>query len=377
MSTSSSHVNRRTVSTHDLLVHSARRGIEIQRADGSFPPGRNYSYDEESTPVRTTTQWLRTLTKAHELTGEKEFKQAANEAIDFLLSDECRPSGFTYHCRSVGGKDYCNGLVGQASVIRALAFAADELGRDDARRTAVKLFELHPFDYELGLWEIIEINGKSQSFDRTLNHQLLFAGAATRIVPHSPSAEEEIERLLDSLDANMRIRPNGLIRHYVRPPLRTVLSAVLGDSRHRVMIRNEIAYHYYTRSKNRRRKERGYQTVNLTALAEIHNSFPTHSFWESDKFQKSLQFVRNHETELLDRINTKHGDALPAIGVARIYSEFGDPSESKLQTLIANDISESPLSGRTPFRPLEVDEQTEAALVCQLVELPEIEIEIS
>jgi len=44
------------ITTHDLIVRGARLGLNFQQDDGSFPPGRNYSYDEPETPVRTTAQ---------------------------------------------------------------------------------------------------------------------------------------------------------------------------------------------------------------------------------------------------------------------------------------------------------------------------------
>ncbi|WP_128905688.1 AGE family epimerase/isomerase [Halorubrum amylolyticum] len=374
---SSSSSGEQTVTTYDLIVRGAEEAIRVQEQDGSFPPGRNYSYDEKSTPVRTTTQWLRTLAKAYDITSEHRFERAANDAVDFLLTPEFRPEGATYHCRDVAGKDSCNGLVGQASVIRALSFAANSLGRNDAQRRAVELFDLHPFDDDLGLWEIVEIDGTRLSFDRTLNHQLLFAGAAARIRNESPEVRERVEVLLDRLEANMENRSNGLIRHYVHPPIGTVLKTVVKTSRHRVLLRNEVAHHYYTCSQRRLRKERGYQTVNLAGLVEIHKAFPSHPFWESEQFQNALGFVHQHEKELLRGVQTKHGDALPGVSMAKIYREFEDTTESTLAALVAEEVSEDPTVGRTPFESLDVDEETAAALVCELVDLPDLQLHTS
>lgn len=367
----------RTITTHDLIIRGGEEAIRIQKSDGSFPPGRNYSYDEKSTPVRTTTQWLRTLAKAYEITEEHRFERAANAAIDFLLSSEYRPNGATYHCRDVSGKDCCNGLVGQASVIRGLAFVSDRLGRDDARRRAIELFELHPFDYSLGLWECVEIDGRPLSFDRTLNHQLLFAGAASRLSDDSRYVREYVERLLDTLETNMETRSNGLFRHYVHPPLGAVLRAVVKTPRHRVLLRNELAHHYYTYSDERRMKERGYQTVNLAGLVEIHKSFPSHPFWESEQFEAALDFVHEHESELLHGVQTKHGDALPGVSMAKIYREFEAASVSSQEELVGTELSEEPTTGRTPFESLDVDEETAAALVCELVDLPELQLPVA
>lgn len=374
---SSSSLGEQTVTTYDLIVRGAEEAIQVQEQDGSFPPGRNYSYDEKSTPVRTTTQWLRTLTKAYDITGERRFERAANAAVDFLLSPAFRPEGATYHCRDVAGKDSCNGLVGQASVIRALSFAADSLGRDDARHRAVDLFNLHPFDDELGLWEIVEIDGTRLSFDRTLNHQLLFAGAAARISDESRKIQDRIGVLLNRLRENMETRSNGLIRHYVHPPIRTVLKTIAKTPRHRVLLRNEVAHYYFTRSQDHRMKERGYQTVNLAGLVEIHGAFPSHSFWESAQFRDALNFVHQYETELLRGVQTRHGDALPGVSMAKIYREFEDTSESELSALVAAEMAEDPTAERTPYNSLNVDEETAAALVCELVDVPNLRLPTS
>lgn len=367
----------RTITTHDLIVQASQEAVRIQKEDGSFPAGRNYSYDESCTPVRTTTQWLRTLVKAFDITGEQRYKRGANDAVNVLLSDKFRPEDATYHCRDVAAKDSCNGLVGQASVISALIYAADSMGRDDALRRAVEIFELHPFNERLGLWEIVEIDGKHLSFDRTLNHQLLFAGAASKLGDESPVVRDRIEILLDRLESNMETRSSGLIRHYVHPPLKPVLRAVIETPRHKILLRNEIAHHYYTRSDERTKKERGYQTVNLAGLVEVHKEFPSHPFWSSTTFESALEFVHEQESELIRGIRTKHGDALPGVSIAKIYREFEDAPSSVLANLVAAELSENPTEGRNPFGPLEVDEETAAALVCELVDLPEIRIDVS
>lgn len=373
---SSSGVVEQTITTYDLIVRAGQAAIQIQKKDGSFPAGRNYSYDEKSTPVRTTTQWLRTLVKAFDITGEQPFEEAANDAVDVLLSNKFRPEGATYHCRDVPGKDSCNGLVGQASVIRALSYVSDLLDRTDAQGRAEEIFQLHPFNERLGLWERVEINGRRLSFDRTLNHQLLFAGAASRLGSESSVVRDRVKILLDRLESNMETRTGGLIRHYVHPPLRTVMREIVKTTRHGVMLRNELAHHYHTRSEEHLKKERGYQTVNLAGLVEIHQEFPSHSFWSSTTFKRALEFVHKQEGDLIRGNKTKHGDALPGVSIAKIYREFESVSASTLAELVAEELSENPTEGRTPFKSLQVDEETAAALVCELVDLPDIQIEV-
>jgi hypothetical protein len=374
MGDSATRADERTITTHDLVVRSARHGLDRQRADGSFPPGRNYTYDERETPVRTTTQWLRTLTKAVELTDEDEFVDAANRAVDYLLSDAPRPAGYTYYCRDAEDKDHCNGLVGQAAVIRALACASTLIDRPDARKRAFELFHLHPFDDNLGLWERVAVDGRKLSFDRTLNHQLLFAGAASRLVAHSSTVRDRIECHLDAFDVNARTREDGLIRHYVRPPLPTVVRAVVSHPRHKVLLRNEVAARYFSLSAERRKQERGYQAVNLAGLTEIRAALPSHPVWESEMFRESLAYLRTHEADLIDGVDMKRGTPLQGVSIAIILHRLGETSHDHLRELIRADLAADPLDNLDPFKPLNVDDETAAALVCELAELPEIDL---
>ena len=91
-----SETESQTITTYELLERSARAALDLQREDGSFPPGRNGVYDEPETPVRTTSHWLTTLSKVYEITGDEVFAEAANDAADYLLSEEARPHGYTF-----------------------------------------------------------------------------------------------------------------------------------------------------------------------------------------------------------------------------------------------------------------------------------------
>lgn len=365
-----------TLTLHGLLLQGARAGVDLQRDDGSFPPGRNYSYDEPETPVRTTSQWIRTMVKAYEISDETQFLQSADNAVDYLLSDEVRPHGYTFYCRNVESKDKCNGLVGQAHVIRALSEADSILLRDDARETAEELYLLHPFSNQLGLWERIEIDGQNLSFDRTLNHQIIFASASARLIDDLEPAEQQVTQFLDRLDSNMYIHPNGLIKHYIRPSLLETLGVVARTPRHRALVINEIAFHYYSHSKERKRKERGYQSVNLFHLAKLFECFPDHSFWNEQIFSKSLKYLNANRLEILNGCNVNHGHSLQGISMAKIFSVFQNESIENYTDLIKHNVQVSRGSSLFSFDLDSIDENTRKALIVTLTDLPNTEIHI-
>jgi hypothetical protein len=131
MSKWKSDTEGKTITTYQLLERSVRAALDLQRGNGSFPPGRNAVYDEPETPVRTTSHWLTTLSNVYETIGDEEFAYAAHDAADYLLSDEIQPHGYTFHSGSAEGKNKCDGLVGEAAPIRGLTEAGIILKRPE------------------------------------------------------------------------------------------------------------------------------------------------------------------------------------------------------------------------------------------------------
>ncbi|WP_081927313.1 hypothetical protein [Halobellus rufus] len=368
--------NREDITISQLLEKSAQSALNIQREDGSFPAGRNYTYDEPETPVRTTSHWAVTLSEVYKITGADKFQEAANAALDYLLSDEVRPYGYTFHCRKTTNKDQCNGIVGQGGPIRALGHAGSILGREDAIETALKVYTLHPFDEDLGLWERVEINGKKLSFDRTLNHQILFAASSSKLASESNLVADQIETFLNNLESNMRLHSNGLIKHYIRPPPTDIIKKVFYTPRHYEMIVNELVYHYYSRSYERRKKERGYHTVNLSALSRLKRSFENHSVWESDKIKQCLKFLLANKEELLAKEDTKHGSGLPGIATAKTLYWLQNRSAEELTELVSRDISENVNRKSYLLNAGGSNLHNQAARISLLVEFPNIKLSL-
>lgn len=50
-------------SLHEILERSASVGLDLQRKNGSMPPGMNGPYGEEETPVSNTCHWVITFLK--------------------------------------------------------------------------------------------------------------------------------------------------------------------------------------------------------------------------------------------------------------------------------------------------------------------------
>lgn len=358
-----------TTTIHDVLVKSAQSSLDLQRDDGSFPPGRNYTYDEPETPVRTTSHWAVTLSEAYDITGEARFEEAANAAIDYLLSDEVRPHGYTFHCRNTEEKDLCNGVVGQGSAIRALGHAGGILDREDAIATGIEVFELHPFDEDLGLWEKVEIDGEKLSFDRTLNHQILFAAASSKLASESDIVSTRIKAFLGNLDSNIQLHSNGLIKHYIRPQPTESLRAFRRETRHWRLLLNEVMYHYYSRSNEQKSREIGYQPVNLRGMAMIKSEFPDHHFWSTKLMDSAVNRLQVDESR-----RSSQGSIIPGINAAWVCWVFNNCAEGTSKY-----ISEE-LNINSSFNPYMADSCDNAGRDCVIslvAGLPDIELRIS
>ena len=199
--------------------------------------------------------------------------------------------GATFLCRTNPDKDFCNGLVGQAWVIEALAAGSARLGEPSWLEIARDVFRLHPFDEELGLWRVVNTDGSYRGFDVTFNHQLWFAACGSAI----PDLDDGVigGRVLRFLDraasAHLgRVSRGGRIRHHLAASgwagrAANVLAA-LSRPRRSVEARRAAMT-----------KEIGYHAFNLYAFAMLRNSLPAHPLWASGRLARAVAYVHTQE----------------------------------------------------------------------------------
>ncbi len=327
-----------TITLHELLEQSARAALDLQREDGSFPPGRNGIYDEPETPVRTTSHWLTTLSKVYEITGDEVFAEAANDAADYLLSDEARPYGYTFHSRNAEGKDKCDGLVGQAAPIRGLAWAGSVLGRPELLETAKDVILLHPFDKDLGLWERVEIDGSVLSFDRTLNHQILFAGAASQLAEEYEEVVNTVTRFTAQLESNISLYDDGIIKHYILPPYGRIVRTVLQEPRHWRLLANDVLSNIYSYLSSRKQKEIGYHPVNLLGLAQLKLNLAATGSWSGMGTELPIEEICATNTiSQVAEYDGSYGAMTPGIDIALALQVLRDADVARVQYWLERD----------------------------------------
>ena len=95
----------------ELIIKSARAGLSLQRADGSFPRGHNGPYQDPETPLRNAGHWLITMAYAARMSGEERFHNSVRKVAEYMLSPDHRPGDATWLHRDRNGKERCNGLI--------------------------------------------------------------------------------------------------------------------------------------------------------------------------------------------------------------------------------------------------------------------------
>lgn len=394
-------MSKQTLRLSDVLEAAASDAVARQRADGSLPAGHNGPYGDPETPVRNTGHWLITFLHVYDQTDEQRFLDAAERAIEYLLSDDARPHGETFYHRDAPEKNSCNGLIGQAWSIEALAVAARTLDDPEPARVAERVFRLHPFDPSLGLWKRVEIDGSVLSLDISLNHQLWFAAAGALLAQCpgvSGTVERRVETFLDRLDANLHCADSGLIYHRVRPnftPRRALRlartdrllfgltalswSGLIDNGVVRAVADSPVSpvRRAPLNSEALTRKSIGYQSFNLYALALLYDCLPDHEFWESERFQRTVDYVETDEyvRGLLDnRFGYPYNP--PGIEVPFALETFRTDVRHRQRRWLSRQFDRCYDPGSTRLCRNTADPETLTARLYQATRLPDLEFSV-
>ncbi|WP_252699691.1 agl cluster protein AglQ [Natronosalvus vescus] len=369
----------------EILIDASRTAIEKQNKDtGELPAGHNGPYHDPETPVRNTSHWLITFLKCYEWTRNNEYLEAAKKAVEYLLSNRARPNGATYYHRKAPGKDGCNGLVGQAWTIEALAVAAGFFDETELLAQAEEVFLLHPFYEPAGIWKRVEVDGSILSYDPTFNHQLWFAAAGALLAQYDEVDQRvghRVECFLDKVNVLLRTYDSGLIFHALLPRFRPKLYAgtCLSDEQFNyVKTAVGASLPLSNIQTSLRKKAIGYHSFNMYAFAVLYKVFPEHPWWKSMQFDNCLKYMSSDiYCELLS--DNPYGYPYNPPGFEVPYTEYvfhgtvSNRGEQYLQEQLSRsyDPKANTLSRRTE------DPVTMTARLYQATRLPELTVSLS
>jgi len=295
-----------------------------------MPNGHNGPYNDFETPVRNTSHWLFLFATLFEKTNEIRWKNAGEDAINYLMSPDARPFGKTFYCRDKVGKDKCNGLIGQAWVIEALVEASNAFNQNKYSQIAEEVFLLHPWDENVGLWQRIDIDGRTLSFDGTFNHQLWFAAAGASL-KRNKEIQYRVKKFLQKVVNDIEIYPSGVIYH--SSSMNNLFSYTYGGL-------NFFLKELFSRLKKKKNKSKfysksvGYHAFNLYAFAILKKYFPKEKIWQSKHFERLITAHRHKQFQMdLDTIGSGFGYFYNISGIEIAFTVetfFNNNSEAKL-----------------------------------------------
>jgi hypothetical protein len=366
----------KSIGLHSLILASAEAALTLQSVAGSMPSGHNGPYFDPETPVRNTAHWLITFLKAHKISGDQIYLEAARRAIAFLHSQDARPMGASFWLRKNPQKDFCNGLIGQAWIIEALAIVAKYLGDDASHHLAETVFLQHPFTERLGLWCRINVDGSYLPLDMTFNHQLWFAAAGSLLLPTQDiRVLERIRHFLDTVSQNITVYPNGLIRH----PLTLDQSKVGQIKRFSKLVHDSLVLSKEELERDELYdKSLGYHSYNLYGFALLKEQFPDHAFWKSKKFMQMLAYVELSEY-FKGLEGNKYGYPFNPSGfeVAFALDVFKRDSEEKQAWWVSEQMRRCFNFSTNMLMSKSEDSITQAARFYEATRLPNLEIQIN
>lgn len=353
---------------YEVLEQSAQAALSLQNADGSMPPGHNGPWQNQETPLRNTGYWLILFLFVYQLTGRARFKIAAEKATTYLISEEVRPGNATFFHRYTTTKERCNGLIGQAWTIEALCFAATELEWPELVNLAQKVFLLHPFNFNAGLWQMMEIDGQILGYKRAINQQIWFAAVGLMTLNQQSNNRIRycVDRFMRRLPGYLNVDAQGRICHRIVP-----IASVKDYAK--------MLYRCWQKSDKQNMDydlRVGYHTFNLYGLALIKGYMPDQAIWRSEKLKSALQYLQSEHFRKDTAVNEYcYGYNPTGIEVAFVWQMFIDSSNIDMITFWLNQQIDNHYDFETGFMQRNSpDPMTLAARLYEAVRLPDLPI---
>lgn len=259
--------------------------------------GHNGPYYDFETPIRNISHWICIFSKYYKITKEEKYIDAIEILSKEFLDKKNLIDGKSCVCRVKCGKDKTNGVMGQAWVIEGLLACADSLKDNQFYKKAVDLFKVQRFDYDRGLWSVIETDGRDLGFDITFNHQLWFAAAGSQIVAYKFDDEinKQVLRFLELAPKFFFVHSNGLVFHFLKyihdfRSWRWFWRTFHDTDKKLNSMQPSLIY-----------KEEGYHLFSIYAFAIIFENYSDSSFFNLDKVKKAIAF--SFEESYLKRLS--------------------------------------------------------------------------
>lgn len=262
-------------------TYLGNRIIDLGPNMGYIPGGINGPYFDVETPIRNSSHALIIFSFLYHYTQVNDYLTLALKLKNFLRNPKVFAQDGVYIHRQKAGKDWCNGVIGQAWVIESLNIAASLLEDEDLRQTAREAASAFTFDNNVKAWAAYDPGSKSKKIDYTLNHQLWYAAAISEL--NDPNLLDDVAQFLNQLASfGFRPRKDGLINHQL-----------YAKSAKSWALRTRYEFAYKRNLKTASQKEIGYHLYNLYPLARLFQKLPLHPLFSSEKFLSAIKYAQS------------------------------------------------------------------------------------
>ena len=305
---------------NDIILNSANAVLQIQKENGSFPPGHNGPWNNEDTPVRVTSHWAILLLKAYDLTNDNKFLQSSKKAYSYLTSKKARPYRNSFYCIESENKVIqSNGLIGQAWVLESLIEGYNHFNDSNILNLAEDLIIKHSFDEELCLWHGLGLKGETLKIHRTFNQQLWFSVMAFIVANICNNNEILIntKKFFEQLPSFINFK--NFIRMHIKEDVFKKKASKIDHYSTRV--KGLAAKSYFTKI------SRGYLSFSLLGLSILYNIDRTMDLWKDVKLREMISQSTSYlDKKVFQDDGNKFGFQYNPIGfeVACLKEKFSD-----------------------------------------------------
>ncbi|AFG36145.1 hypothetical protein Spiaf_0036 [Spirochaeta africana DSM 8902] len=268
--------------------------ITLGNEQGFLPGGINGPYLDIESPLRNTSHWLISFAVQYAITGDTAFRHTCDRLMNFLMHNSAYSMVDIPIHRQKTGKDWCNGVIGQAWIAEGLLVSGSIIGRKDAIEKAEHMLLQLPFNQRYGIWSCMDPRIGDGGFDTTYNHQCWYAAVCAE--SDNSILKDRAQRFLDvSADGALDIRHTGLIYHNLQHLPDSKIHRLMQNPLHLIGNKLLAVGAKKTHQTDKNERDIGYHLYDLYALARLKLAFPGHGLWSSNKIRKAVDYAASTE----------------------------------------------------------------------------------
>lgn len=257
-------------------------GLNIQDCNGDMPVSKNGPHNHQMTQVRNNCHWSILFSYMYSVSGEIDYKLAAERSMERVLSKEFYPASYSTIHRIQPGMSKTNGLIGQMWTIEALLYTGNYLKSTRYLKFAKKIYLSQNFDDALSLWSTLDELGNTEELDRTFNQQIWTAYIGLKLIRFGVIDDNgNIESFINKYIEPYYFRSGPLIPLAIEDRLTKLKKKIK-----RKIVGNDEIY---------KLKEEAYNSFSMIGLMYIKRYYPYLEFFKTKQWRDIIDNYKNND----------------------------------------------------------------------------------